>query len=227
MNSFRADQLRMMGVLAPWLTANLPAIGKSRVAAKEAADVLAGLPAVQTKAGLTATDTKKVTERRTKQQEAFETRLLSMLGPLQMVAAGLNDLEFVGLVTIGRSTFRHLRPELQAGVGQQVLAKARAHAPALADHAIDAAFLAEAQALVDAFQQGLPATQSLLDTRQNANATYEEVHEAEMTQIYELDKAMSVFETVDPELFKGYKTARALLDSAGRKRKKPAGEKPA
>ena len=223
MRAFRGDQFRMMGVLAPWLTVNLPKIGRSKAAAKEAADVVAGLPAVQAKAGLTATETKTVTERRNKQQLAFEKPILSMLGPLQMVAAGLNDMEFVGLVSIGRTTFRRLRPELQAGVGQQVLAKARAHATALADHAIDATFLKQAQDRADAFQQGLPATQSMLDIRQNANATYEEVHEAEMTQIYELDKAMSIFETVDPELFRGYKAARALLDSAGGKSKKPKG----
>ena len=220
MHSFRADQFRMMGVLAPWLTVNMPAIGKSKVAAKEAADVVAGLPAVQVKAGLTATETKRVTERRTKQRQAFETRILAMLGPLQMVATGLKDMDFLGLVTIGRTTFKELRPELQAGVGQQVLAKAKAHATALADHAIDADFLAQAQALADTFQQGLPDTQSLLDARQNANATYEEVHEAQMTQIYELDKSMSVFEAVNPDLFKGYKAARALLDSAGGKAKK-------
>lgn len=220
MRAFRADQFRMMGVLVPWLTANLPAIGRSKVAAKEAADVVAGLPAVQAKAGLTATETKTVTERRSKQQQTFETRILSMLGPLQLVAAGLNDMEFLGLVTIGRAKFRELRLELLAGVGQQVLAKATAHAAALADHAIDAAFLAQARTEADAFQQGLPDTQSLLDARQNANATYEEVHEAQMAQIYELDKAMSVFEAVNPELFKGYKTARALLDSAGGKAKK-------
>ncbi|MGY3087078.1 hypothetical protein ACVWYF_000104 [Hymenobacter sp. UYAg731] len=220
MHSFRADQFRMMGVLSPWLTTNMPAIGKSKIAAKEAADVLAGLPAVQGKAGLTATETKKVTERRTKQQKAFETRILSMLGPLQMVATAANDMGFMGLVTIGRSAFRHLRPELQAGVGQQVLAKAKANKVALADHAIDTDFLTETQSLADAFQQGLPATQSLLDARHNANATYEEVHEAQMTQIYELDKAMGIFETVNPELFKGYKSARALLDSGGGKAKK-------
>ena len=220
MHSFRADQFRMMGVLVPWLTANMPAIAKSKAAAEEAADVVGGLPAVQAKAGLTATETKKVTERRTKQQQAFETRILAMLGPLQMVATGLNDMDFLGLVTIGRTTFKELRPELQAGVGQQVLAKAKANAKKLEDYAIDADYLAQAQALADTFQQGLPATQSLLDARQNANATYEEVHEAQMTQIYELDKAMSVFEAVNPELFKGYKTARALLDSAGGKAKK-------
>ena len=101
-----------------------------------------------------------------------------------------------------------------------MLAKAKAHAAALADHAINADYLAQAQTLADTFQQGLPATQSLLDTRQNANATYEEVHEAQMTQIYELDKAMSVFEAVNSDLFKGYKAARALLDSAGGKVKK-------
>ncbi|MBF9220629.1 hypothetical protein [Hymenobacter ruricola] len=224
MHSFRADQFRMMGVLAPWLTANMPAIAKSKVAAKEAADVLAGLPAVQAKAGLTATQTKKVTERRTQQREAFETRILSMLGPLQMVATAANDMEMLGLVTIGRSAFQKLRPELQAGVGQQVLAKATAHASELADHAIDADFLAEARTLADAFQQGLPDTQSLLDARQNANATYEEVHEAQMTQIYELDKAMGIFETVNPELFKRYKAARALLNSGGGKAKKPKSE---
>ena len=221
MHSFRADQFRMMGVLSPWLTSNLPAIGKSKVAGKEAADVVAGLPAVQAKAGLTATQTKAVTGRRTQQQQAFEKRILSMLGPLQMVATAAKDMPFLALVTIGRTTFRRLRPELQAGVGQQVLAKATTNAPALADHAIDAAFLAEAKTLADAFQKGLPDTQTLLDARKNANATYEEVHEAEMTQIYELDKAMSVFETVDPELFKGYKAARALLDSAGGKNKPP------
>jgi hypothetical protein len=217
----------MMGVLAPWLTTNLPAISKSRIAAKETADVLAGLPAVQAKAGLTATETKAVTERRNQQRVAFETRILSMLGPLQMVATAANDMDFLGLVTIGRTTFRELRPELQAGVGQQVLAKADANAAALADHAIDADFLTEAHALADTFQTGLPDTQSLLDARQNANATYEEVHEAQMTQIYELDKAMGIFETVRPELFKGYKSARALVDSAGGKSKKPKGEKAA
>ncbi|GAA4042077.1 hypothetical protein GCM10022409_30110 [Hymenobacter glaciei] len=216
-----------MGVLAPWLTANLPAIAKSKMAAQEAADVLAGLPAVQAKAGLTATETKKVTERRTQQREAFETHILAMLGPLQMVATALNDMDFLGLVTIGRTTFKELRPELQAGVGQQVLAKAKANAKKLEDYAIDADFLAEAQTLADTFQQGLPDTQSLLDARQNANATYDEVHEAQMTQIYALDKAMSVFEAVNPELFKGYKSARALIDSAGGKAKKGKGEKPA
>ena len=222
MHSFRADQFRMMGVLAPWLTTNLPAIGKSKVAAKEAADVVAGLPAVQAKAGLTATETKKVTERRNQQQEAFETRLLALFGPLQMIATAANDMDFLGLVTIGRTTFRRLRPELQAGVGQQVLAKAKAHAAALADYAIDADFLTETQTLADSFQKGLPDTQSLLDARQNANATYEEVHEAQMDQIYELDKAMSVFEAVNPELHKGYKAARALVDSGGGKAKKAA-----
>jgi len=221
MHSFHADQFRMMGVLVPWLTTNMPAIGKSKAAAKEASDVVTGLPAVQAKAGLTAIETKKVTERRNKQQKTFEKRILAMLGPLQMVATSLNDMNFLGLVTIGRSTFQHLRPELQAGVGQQVLAKAKANAKKLEDYAIDTDFLAEAQTLADTFQQGLPATQSLLDARQNANATYEEVHEAQMTQIYELDKAMSVFEAVNPDLFKGYKSARALLDSAGGKAKKP------
>ncbi|MDB5271540.1 MAG: hypothetical protein JWP58_4580 [Hymenobacter sp.] len=220
MHSFRADQFKMMGVLSPWLTYNMPVIGKSKIAAKEAADVVAGLPAVQAKAGLTATETKKVTERRTKQQAAFETRLLALLGPLQMIATAANDMNFLGLVTIGRTTFRRLRPELQAGVGQQVLAKAKANAKALEDHAIDADYLTETQTLTDTFQKGLPDTQSLLDARKNANATYEEVHEAQMTQIYELDKAMSVFEAVNPELFKGYKSARALLDSGGGKAKK-------
>ena len=47
--------------------------------------------------------------------------------------------------------------------------------------------------------------------------SFAEVHEV---QTYELNKAMSVFEAVNPELFKGYKTARALLDSAGGKAKK-------
>ena len=225
MHSFRADQFRMMGVLSPWLSANLPAIGKSKMAAKEAADVLAGLPAVQTKAGLTATETKTVTERRTKQRKAFETHILAMLGPLQMVATKTNDMDFLGLVTIGRTTFREMRPELQAGVGKQVLAKAEANQAALADYAIDADYLTEAKTMADTFQKGLPETQSLLDARQNANATYEEVHEAQMTQIYELDKAMSIFETINPELFNGYKSARALVDSAGGKAKKPKGGK--
>ena len=220
MHSFRTDQFRMMGVLTPWLAANMPAIGKSKIAAKEATDVVAGLPAVQAKAGLTATETKQVTERRGQQRKAFEARIVAMLGPLQLVATGLNDMDFLGLVTIGRTTFKELRPELQAGVGQQVLLKAKANAKVLEDYAIDADYLAEAKTLADVFQKGLPDTQSLLDARQNANATYEEVHEAQMAQIYELDKAMSVFEAVNPELFNGYKTARALLDSGGGKAKK-------
>jgi hypothetical protein len=219
MHTFRADQFRMMGVLQPWLQTNLSAISKSKVAAKEAADVVAGLPAVQAKAGLTATETKAVTQRRNQQQTTFETRIFSLLGPLQMLAASTNDMDLLGLVTIGRSKFRNLRPDLQAGVGQQILSKAQAHAKELADYAIDAEFLNMAKAEADAFQKGLPDTQTLLDARKNANATYEEVHEAQMTQIYELDKAMGVFETVNPDLYKGYKQARALLDTGGKKKK--------
>ena len=41
-----------------------------------------------------------------------------------------------------------------------------------------------------------------------------------MGQIYGLDKAISVSESVNPELPKGYKAARALLESAGSKAKK-------
>ena len=226
MHTFRADQFRMMGILQSWLQSNLTAIGKSKVAGKEAADVVAGLPAVQAKAGLTATETTAVTERRNEQRTTFETRIFSMLGPFQMVAAAANDMELLGLVTIGRTKFREMRPDLQAGVGQQILTKADANAAKLADYAIDAEFLSAAHAEANAFQQGLPDTQTLLDARKNANATYEEVHEAQMTQIYELDKAMGVFETVNPELFKSYKQARALLDT-GSKKKKAKGEKPA
>ena len=40
-----------------------------------------------------------------------------------------------------------------------------------------------------------------------------------MAQIYELNKAMSIFETVNPELFRGYKSARALLTTGGGKAK--------
>ncbi|MDO7876462.1 hypothetical protein Q5H93_17085 [Hymenobacter sp. ASUV-10] len=226
MHSFRADQFRMMGILHPWLQTNLTTIGKSKVAGKEAADVVAGLPAVQAKAGLTATETKQVTERRNQQQAVFETRIFSLLGPMQMLAAAANDMELLGLVTIGRTKFRNLRPDLQAGVGKQILAQAKAHAQELEDYAIDAEFLNLAKAEAENFQKGLPDTQTLLDARKNANATYEEVHEAQMTQIYELDKAMGVFETVNPELYKGYKQARALLDTGGKKKKKK-GEKPA
>jgi hypothetical protein len=161
----------MMGVLTPWLTANRTALGKSKVAGKEADDVPAGLPAVQAKARLTATETKKVTERRNQQQAAFETRLLSMLGSLQMVATAANDMNMLSLVTIGRSTFRHLRPEMQAGVGQQVLKQAILHAAKLEDYAIDADYLAEAKTLTEAFRKGLPDMQSLLDARKNATAT--------------------------------------------------------
>ena len=45
---------------------------------------------------------------------------------------------------------------------------------------------------------GLPDTQTLLDARKNAHATYEEVHAAQMQQIYELDLAMAVFEALNP-----------------------------
>jgi hypothetical protein len=50
-------------------------------------------------------------------------------------------------------------------VGQPVLKQAQAHAPALADHAIDADLLTEAQTLAN--------TQWLLDARHHANAPYE------------------------------------------------------
>ena len=41
------------------------------------------------------------------------------------------------------------------------------------------------------------------------------MHEAQIIQINELDKAMGIFETINPELFKDCKLVRALLDSGG------------
>lgn len=220
MHSFRIDQLRMMGTLSPWLEANRTAIEQSKIAGREAEDVIQGLPAVQAKAGLTATETKTVTQRRQRQAKEFQSLVLALVGPLSMVATAKDDVKLLGLVTLGRSAFKRLRPSLQAEVGNEILTRAQEHATALADHGLTPAFFTSARATTEGFRAGLPDTQLLLDARQNANATYEEVHAAQMQQIGELDLAMGVFEVLNPELYRGYKTARALLSTGGKAGKK-------
>lgn len=206
----------MMGVLTSWLSLNMPGIGQSKVAAKEAQDVIDGLPAVQAKAGATAVQTRNVTKRRNTEKKEFQTHVFSILGPLRLIATRASNIELLGLVTIGRTAFKALRPELQAAVGQNIVDKAQENAAALADNGLDAARLATAQTIVDTFKKGLPDTQTLLDARKNANATYEEVHEAQMQQIRELDLAMAVFETLNPDLYRSYKQARAILDTGSK-----------
>ena len=216
MEDFRKDQLGMIGVLTPWLTLNLPAIGQSKLAKKEAEDVIAGHPALLGKAGQTAVQTTEVTRRRNKQMKAFQKHIFALSGPMRLLAGRANDINTLALVTIGRTAFKGLRPLLQAGVGQKIMAAAQTQAATLADSGMDAAYLATAALAVKTFADGLPDTQTLLDARKNANATYEEVHAAQMQQIYELDLAMAVFETLNPALYKEYKQARAILDTGAK-----------
>ena len=203
----------MMGVVTPWLELNRARIGQSITAKKEAQDVLDGYPAILGKAGQTSVQTREITKRRLGQMKDFQTQMFALAGPLRLVATRTGDIELLSLVTIGRTAFRRLRPQLQAGVGQKIMAAAQAQATALADNGLTAAHLTAANAALTTFTGGLPETQTLLDVRKNAHAMYEEVHEAQMQQIYELDLAMSVFETLNPELYKEYKNARAILDS--------------
>ena len=224
MEDFRKDQLGMIGVLTPWLTLNLPAIGQSKLAKKEAEDVIAGHPALLGKAGQTAVQTTEVTRRRNKQMKAFQKHIFALSGPMRLLAGRANDINTLALVTIGRTAFKGLRPLLQAGVGQKIMAAAQTQAATLADSGMDAAYLATAALAVKTFADGLPDTQTLLDARKNANATYEEVHAAQMQQIYELDLAMAVFETLNPVLYKEYKQARAILNTGAKG--KAAGETP-
>lgn len=213
MKDFRKDQLGMIGILVPWLTLNLDAISQSKLANKEAQDVISGHPALLGKAGLTAVQTTEVTRRRNKEMKAFQKFIFSLNGPLRLLAGRANDITTLGLVTIGRTAFREMRPTLQASVGQQILAAAQDRAAELADSGLDAAYIAAAVQAHETFQKGLPDTQTLLDIRENANATYEEVHAALMQQIYELDLAMAVFETLNPVLYKQYKQARAIRNT--------------
>ncbi len=216
MEDFRQNQLRMLGVLTPWLSGSLAAIGQSKLAQQEAQDVIDGHPALLGKAGQTAVQTAEVTRRRNQQMKTFQKHVFAISGPLRLLAGRSNDITTLGLVTIGRTAFRKMRPVLQAGVGKQIMTAAHAQAAALADSGLDAAYLAQADADLQAFTSGLPDTQTLLDLRKNANATYEEVHQALMQQVYELDAAMAVFETLNPVLFREYKQARAILDTGSK-----------
>ena len=213
MEDYRKDQLGMIGVLTPWLVTNLDAISQSKLAKKEAQDIIGGHPALLGKAGQTSVQTTEVTRRRNKQMKEFQKHIFALSGPMRLLAGRANDITTLALVTIGRAAFKEMRPLLQAGVGQKILDAANAQAATLADSGLDAAYLATAAEAVTTFTKGLPDTQTLLDARKNANATYEEVHAAQMQQVYELDLAMSVFETLNPTLYKEYKQARAILDA--------------
>ncbi|MBC7448306.1 MAG: hypothetical protein H7330_09630 [Hymenobacteraceae bacterium] len=222
MHVFKKDQLRMMGLLTPWLQTNLARIGQSKMAKKEAQDVIDGYPAILGKAGQTSVQTREVTKRRNEQKKAFQTQMFSFAGPLRLIATRAHNIGLLALVTIGRTAFKEMRPELQAGVGQKLMEAAQAQAAALADSGLTAAHLADAAEALTVFTTGLPDTQALLDVRQNANAMYEEVHAAQMQQIYELDLAMAVFETLNPDLYKEYKQARAILDTGAKGKAAPA-----
>jgi hypothetical protein len=219
------SQAAMANVLVDFVHTHAADIKLSKVAAKEAQDVVDAYHLIAPKLGGAARVTEEVTKRRVRLKATFLEVLMAVLGPGRSLATATTDHDMLSLVTVSKETLRKLRPQALIGVGKKLIETIEASAPALEDHGVDAATLAAVRTAYDAYKASVPQTRELINARSVDNMTAQELLKALMQQIYELDASMEIFNFRNKPLFAAYKQAREIVDVGVRP--KDGGEAPA
>ena len=202
----------MTNVLVEFVQDRTADIGVSKVAKKEALDVVDAYGLIAPKLGGAARVTTEVTKRRKGQKNTFLEVLTAVLGPARSLATATGDTDLLAFVTVGRQTLRRLRPQALVGVGKKLVETIEGLAAPLADYAVDANTLKALRDGYDAYVVGVPQTRQLINARSVDNMTAQELLKALMQQVYELDAAMEIFAFRDKKLYADYKQAREIVD---------------
>lgn len=212
-------QYAMTTVLVKFITDNRPAIKASKVADKEAADVLAAYTTLTEAVGQAPLSTKAATKLAATARRALLLALPVIQGPLRSLATKGSDTELLARATLSRKQLKSMKPEELRDVSKALFAAADAQAPALADYALTPQLLAGLHATQQAFAGTVRSTSSLIDQRSTANKTADDLLLDLLQQVYELDKPMEVFSLVNKTLYDGYKKARYVGSTGGGKKK--------
>lgn len=220
MDSDQLDQYRMAGAVDQLLAERADELTPSAVAVQEAADVRAAYALLSQKMGDAPVATKDVTENAGTQQTALETLLPALTGPLQSHARKTGNAELLAAATLRSKQLEKLRPPQLRDLVAALLKHATAHAEALQAYGFSAAVRQKFDAALAAFSATVGATQGLIDKRQLAGLTADQLLAELMQQLYELDDPMDVFVALNPDLHQAYQLARRVGRSRGRSKRK-------
>jgi hypothetical protein len=173
--------------------------------------------------GGTATRTNQLTEAAKTARATLLELLPALLGPLSRIAKKLADTTLLASVTLTSKQLRKLRPQGFLGVAKAVLdSAARADvAPELAKGGLTGPALKPLRDALTTFAKAQPAPRKTINERVLAGAALEDLLAELMEEVRELDEDMKAFKLLNPELYKGYRQARKIVDSGGGKGKKP------
>ena len=212
----------MAGEVDTLLSERAEALAPSTVALQEAADVRAAYAVLGKKLGGAASATQEVTETAGTQRVELERLLPALTGPLQSHARKTNNTDLLAAATLRSKQLEKMRPPQLRDLVGSLLGHATTHAAALVPYGFTAAVRTRFDAALAAFAGTVGATQSLIDKRQGANRSADELLLDLMQQLYELDQPMEIFRALDPDLHRAYRLARRVGKSGGgRGEKKP------
>jgi len=216
MDNTQLNQYRMVGAVDKLLGNRAGDLAPSPVAEREAADVRAAYAALGKVMGGTPSATQDVTQGAGTQRLNLEKILPALTGPLQSHARKTNDTALLAAATLRVRQFTKLRPPQLRNVVTTLLGHATTHAAALAPYGFTAAVRTRFDEVLAAFSATVGATQDLIDQRQGANASADELLAELMQQLYELDEPMEIFRLLNPDLHRSYRLARRIGKSGGR-----------
>lgn len=218
MKQYKEDQLVMCGQVVDYVTENKDAVAASEAAGEQAADVVALYARVAGARGGTAKRTKALSEEAKTARATLLELLPALLGPLARIAGRLEDDDLLASVTLTSKQLRKLRPLAFAGVVDSVLkSSARAEVvPELAKQGLKPATLQPLRDALAAFKKAAPAPRKTINERVVAGAALEDLLDALMVEIRELDADMKAFKLLDKELYAGYRQTRKLVTTGSR-----------
>ncbi|SHJ49927.1 hypothetical protein SAMN02745146_3260 [Hymenobacter daecheongensis DSM 21074] len=218
MNKDKEDQLVMCGQVVDYVTENKDALAASEVAAEQADEVAEHYAQVEGARGGTAKRTKSLTADAKAAKKTLLELLPALLGPLSRIATRLQDNDLLASATLSSKQLRKLRPLAFVGVVDAVLASAARPdvVPELAKQGLTAKALQPLRDALATFKTAQPAARKTINERVVAGAALEELLDALMDEVRQLDADMKAFKLLDRELYNGYTQARKLVTTGGR-----------
>jgi hypothetical protein len=217
MKQYKEDQLVMCGQVVEYVRENSGAVAVSAAAGEQATEVAGLYDQVLGARGGTAKRTKVLGEEAKAAKKTLLELLPALLGPLGRIASRQQDNDLLASVTLSSKQLRKLRPLAFVGVVQAVLdSAARADvAPELAKQGLKPATLLPLRDALTAYKTAQPATRKTINERVVAGAALEDLLDALMEEVRQLDEDMKAFKLLDRELYKGYAQARKLVTTGG------------
>lgn len=208
-------QYTMTTVLVKFINDNRAAIKASKVADKEAGDILAAYATLGATLGSTPLSTKANTVSATAARRDLLAALLVIQGPLRSLATKAGDVDLLARATLSGKQLKAMKPEELRDVSKALFDAAAKQQAALEDYALTTAVLETLRGKQVAFAGTVRSTSSLIDQRSTAGQTADDLLRELMQQVYELDKPMGVFSLLNKPLHDGYKKARYIGSTGG------------